>query len=164
MDSPQKILFVCTGNICRSPLAHAVFNHHASRVGAAQRFETESAGTHGYHVGEDADRRMRDTAARRGVPFSHRARLFTDSDLAYYDLILLMGHNHLHHAQRMVKDPSQLEKLILYRYFDPKLEGSSEILEVPDPYYGGQSGFDQVFDIVDRTTGALLDHLLVDSL
>ena len=149
-----KILFVCTGNICRSPLAHAVFAQIVEQDGIGLQFLLESAGTHGYHIGEDADPRMRETAARHGYAFSHPARQVRASDLEEYDLIFAMDRGHYRHLRAMTTDDSQLAKIRMYRDFDP--EGSGD---VPDPYYGGQRGFEEVFDMVLRTSRSILEAL-----
>src|SRR5690606_12022721 len=106
-----KILFVCTGNICRSPLAHAVFAQIVEQDGIGLQFLLESAGTHGYHIGEDADPRMRETASRHGYAFSHPARQVRASDLEEYDLIFAMDRGHYRHLRAMTTDDSQLAKI-----------------------------------------------------
>jgi len=149
-------LFVCSGNICRSPLAHKVFEQVLERKGILKNFELESAGTHGYHTGDNADPRMRATAARRGFPFSHLARVIQTGDLKYYDLILVMDQGHKRQIMNLAKTPEEIKKIRLYREFDP--EGGPDA-EVPDPYYGSQEDFDLVFDIVLRTSENLLEAL-----
>lgn len=156
--NPKKLLFVCTGNICRSPLAHALFQKEVDECGLSGQFELESAGTHGYHIGEDADPRMRATAQRRGAPFSHGARKISLRDIEYYDYIFVMDHGHLREVGNMAAQsnlaPDELkEKVRMYREFDPQASSQDD---VPDPYYGGQNGFDHVFDIVERTSKELL--------
>ncbi len=147
----KKLLFVCTGNICRSPLAHGVFQKMADDGGLGQRFELESAGIQGYHVGENADPRMRSTAAQRGMPFSHLVRRFVSGDIEYYDYIFAMDRGHYDHILRLAG--GRAPNLRMYREFDPQ---ASAAYDVPDPYYGGQSGFDDVFDIVHRTSAEIL--------
>jgi protein-tyrosine phosphatase len=159
MNSTKKLLFVCTGNICRSPLAHAVFEHQASAAGGDLSFEVESAGTDAYHVGEDADSRMRATAARRGVPFNHRARRISREDLEEYDYIFVMDRGHERKLRGMAAAAGlgNLDgKIRMYREFDPQGSASDE---VPDPWYGGQDGFDLVYDIVERTSREILRAL-----
>ncbi len=155
----KSILFVCTGNICRSPLAHALFEHHAKNQGREGDFTVESAGTHGYHVGENADQRMRATASRRGTPFSHPARHLSLSDIRNYDYIFVMDHGHMREVRAMAAAHGigGLDgRLRMFREFDPL---GSESDEVPDPYYGGQTGFDTVYDMVDRTSISILEAL-----
>jgi len=161
----RRVLFVRTGNICRSPLAHAVFEKKARDCG--MKFEVESAGTHGYHVGENADSRMRRAAAGRGVPFDHPARRFTASDLEYYDYIFAMDRGHYREIQRLSRQarhtgrPDGQEQIRMFREFDPR--GSIHD-DVPDPYYGGASDFNHVFDIVDRTVTVILEAFRQGSL
>lgn len=118
-------------------------------------FEVESAGTHGYHLGENADSRMRRTAAGRGVPFSHAARLFTPTDLNYYDYIFVMDRGHYQAIQRAATTTHPSDQIRMFREFDP--HGTAHD-DVPDPYYGGTEGFENVFDIVDRTVIAMLEE------
>jgi protein-tyrosine phosphatase len=157
MSAKKKILFICTGNICRSPLAHALFEQQAEKAGLSSAFEVESAGTTAYHVGEQADDRMRATAARRGSPFSHRARKLSHQDLSYYDYLFVMDHGHLRQVRNMAASAGLGDldgKLRMFREFDPEGNAGDE---VPDPWYGGQDGFDLVYDIVHRTSGSLLE-------
>jgi protein-tyrosine phosphatase len=156
----MKILFVCTGNICRSPLAQAVFNHQLKALGIVDRFETESAGTHAYHVGENADQRMRQTADSHGVRLNHPARLVQAQDLRYYDLILGMGDDHVRHLQRMAQNDAQSKKIQIYRFYDPMIPRESTVPDVPDPYYDDREAFEQVYSIVERTSQALVRSLL----
>ena len=152
----QKIMFVCTGNICRSPLAHAVFAHKAAERGVADQYQLESSGLTAYHVGDNADPRMRRTAAQRGVNLDHMARRFMPRDLEHYDLVLAMDQGHFSDMRRMAADDNERAKIRMFREFDPEARDGAE---VPDPYYGGARGFDDVYDIVERTTETLLDAL-----
>lgn len=149
-------MFVCTGNICRSPLAQAVFEHLAKKADVSSRFEVESSGVTAFHVGENADSRMRETAARRGVKFNHRSQKTSKADLANYDLIFAMDKSNLSALQRMTSDEEEREKIRMFREFDP--EGSADA-EVPDPWYGGMNGFEEVYDIVHRTCENMLQTL-----
>lgn len=151
-----NIMFVCMGNICRSPLAHAVFEKMVQDQGLGDRFHIESAGTINYHAGEPADPRMRATAAQHGVIVDHRANHLSPADLDTYDIILAMDRDNLSNIRALVQQPEQLEKIRLFREFDP--EGGPNA-EVPDPYYGGPAGFEQVYQMVERTSRALLDEL-----
>lgn len=152
----QRIMFVCTGNICRSPLAHAVFEHKAAERGVAGEYEVESAGLTAYHLGDNADPRMRRTAAEHGVRLDHMARLFQPGDLADYDLILAMDRGHFEDLRHMAANEGERGKVRLFREFDPQAREGDE---VPDPYYGGARGFEDVYDIVERTSDVLLDTL-----
>lgn len=152
----MRILFVCLGNICRSPLAEAVFRKHVYDAGLGEEHEVESAGTGGWHVGERPDSRMRKTAEKHGVYLENiRARRFDRSDLDRFDLILAMDRSVLHDIQSMA-DPNQREKVRLFRTYD---EFGGEESDVPDPYYGGQDGFETVYEIVERTSKNLLESI-----
>lgn len=152
-----RILFVCLGNICRSPLAEGVFRHHVRQAGQLDRFVIASAGTGDWHVGKPPDARMSATAKQRGVDItSQRARTVASSqDLEAWDHILVMDRENLANTRRLAATDAQRARIRLFRDFDP----SPGHGEVPDPYYGGEDGFDLVYEIVERTSGALLSHL-----
>jgi protein-tyrosine phosphatase len=147
-----KVLFVCMGNICRSPTAHGVFRYLVAEAGLEARIEIDSAGTHGYHVGEPPDERATETALARGVDIGDlRARRAEPEDFLYYDYILAMDQDNYHSLARIC--PRGMErKLLLLMDYAPDLRRR----EVPDPYYGGQQGFDQVFDLVEAAARGLL--------
>jgi protein-tyrosine phosphatase len=151
----KRIMFVCTGNICRSPLAQGVFEHLARKAGVDSQFEVESSGVSGFHVGENVDDRMRQTASKYGVKLNHRAQQMKQSDLDTYDMIFAMSGSHLSALKRMASE-SQREKIYMFREFDPQGSGKDE---VPDPWYGGMNGFEEVFEIVNRTCENLVDTL-----
>lgn len=146
---------MCMGNICRSPTAHGVFRQLVREAGLAAQIEIDSAGTHGYHADEPPDERAQDTALARGVDISDlRARRAEPEDFIHYDYILAMDQDNYHSLSRIC--PRGMErKLILLLDFAPELKRR----EVPDPYYGGQRGFDQVFDMVEAAARGLLDHI-----
>jgi protein-tyrosine phosphatase len=150
-----RLLFVCLGNICRSPAAEAVFANLAAEAGVTDAFEVDSAGTGAWHVGEPADPRMRRAATRRGISISSIARQFTPDDFDEFDLVLAMDGSNLETLARMAPEAKR-EKLVLFRDFDPDAAGE----DVPDPYYGGPRGFDEVLDIVTRAGEGLLASLL----
>ncbi len=151
-----RILFVCMGNICRSPLAEGVFRHLAREAGLEDHFEIASAGTGDWHVGHPPDRRMRQTATRHGVSLEdQRAQVVTPSHLDTYDLILAMDAQNLRYLQAMARRPEHHQKLALFRTHDP-IPGDGA---VPDPYYGDADGFEEVYGIVHRTARALLQSL-----
>lgn len=151
----MRILFVCLGNICRSPLAEGVFRHHVEAAGLAERFAIDSAGTGGWHVGKPPDPRTCASALERGLDIRRqRARQLEAADLQRHDLILAMDRDNLR-IVRSLGEKNELSHVRLFRDFDPEPEAG----EVPDPYYGGEEGFRHVFDIVDRTSRALLEHL-----
>lgn len=153
---PRAIMFVCQGNVCRSPLAQALFEHMVERRGLQKRYKADSTGVSSYHVGENADPRMRETAARHGVSVRHRARAVTRRDLAGHDLILAMDRDNFAILQRMAQDDEQRARIRMFREFDPQPDADHD---VPDPWYGGMDGFETVYQIVERTCAALLDEL-----
>ncbi len=152
-----KILFVCLGNICRSPLAHAVFEHKVKERGLEDKFEIESCGTGAWHVGELPDGRMRNEAAKHGIDMTHLGRTLQVMDLEYFDLILPMDMSNKQYLMTKAL-PEFKEKIKLFRTFDP--DTTDPTAEVPDPYYGGEQGFANVYQIVDRTCDHLLDSLI----
>lgn len=153
----HSILFICLGNICRSPLAWAIFRHHAARRGVLSEFEVESCGTGGWHAGEGADPRSIAIAARRGVPMEHTARqLDPESDFARFSLLIPMDRANRRDIIRLGADAARVR---LMRSFDPTSPGD-EAPDVPDPYYGGEDGFDTVFEMLDRACAGLLDEVL----
>lgn len=152
-----RVCFVCLGNICRSPTAEGVMRHLVARAGLDDRIEVESAGTAGYHVGEPADPRSRETAARRGIELTSRAQRFSRADFARFDHVIAMDRENLRALHALAPDASARSRLALMRAFDPEA-GSDP--DVPDPYYGGERGFDDVFDLCERACRALLEHLV----
>lgn len=151
-----RVLFVCLGNICRSPLAEGVFRDLVEKEGLADRFEIDSAGTGPWHAGEAPDARMRATARRRGLDIgSLRARQIERRDLQRFDHVFVMDKHNLHDTLALDPDGDHGTRVRLFREFDPE----PEHLQVPDPYTGGQEGFERVYDIVERTSRALLERL-----
>ena len=148
----MRILFVCLGNICRSPLAEGVLKKQALEAGIND-IEIDSAGTGGWHVGEQPDQRMRRTAERHGVSLSGiEARKFDRSDFDKFDLILAMDRSVLEDILNMA-DEEQRKRVKLFRSYDE--DGS----DVPDPYYGGPDGFQHVYEIAERTSRNLLESI-----
>jgi len=150
-----KILFVCLGNICRSPTAEVVFRAVAAREAPELMIEVDSAGTAGYHVGEPPDLRTRQAASRRGYDMSSlRARIVEPRDFEDFDFILAMDRENLkvlnHRAPVQARD-----RVRLFLEFAP----DAATTEVPDPYYGGPNGFEEVLDLVEAATQGLLQHL-----
>lgn len=150
-----SVLFVCLGNICRSPLAEGVFNHLVAEDGLTDRFVVDSAGTGAWHVGEPPDGRASVVAEQNGVVLQSHARQVTSSDLDRFDYVLAMDRSNLEELERMVDLSGADVTLQLLRDFDPEEDGD----EVPDPYYGGSSGFEHVYKIVHRSCRHLLDHI-----
>lgn len=151
-----SILFVCLGNICRSPTAEGVVRHRIEARGLSEQLEVDSAGTTGYHAGERADARMRAHASRRGYDLTSRARQVSASDFERFDLVVAMdGANHGDLAD-MAPGETAETKLVRYCDFVPGREGE----DVPDPYYGGAEGFERVLDLIEAGADPLIDHVL----
>ncbi len=155
----KRVLFVCLGNICRSPAAEGVFLHLLEAAGAGERFVVDSAGTGGWHVGTAADRRMREAASRRGITLTSRARQLDLADLKQFDHILTMDASNLAHVESLARksglgqeNRARIEPLVQYC-------SRFEALEVPDPYYGGEEGFEHVLDLLEDACSGLLAAL-----
>jgi protein-tyrosine phosphatase len=150
-----RVLFVCMGNICRSPTAQGIFRKLLERQGLQVLVETDSAGTHAYHVGEPPDHRAQETAMRRGIDLGDlRARRVEKGDFERFDYVLAMDRDN-YDILRSICPPDHAEKLILFMDFAPHLETR----EVPDPYYGGARGFEQVFDMAEAAAEGLLSDI-----
>lgn len=147
-----RVLFVCLGNICRSPMAEGVFRKLVKDAGYAELVEIDSAGTHAYHVGEPPDPRAQAAAARRSIDISAlRGRQATQEDFLRYDYVLAMDHDN--HADLLALcPPGQERKLRLFLEFATR----STERAVPDPYFGGESGFDRVLDLIEDAAAGLL--------
>ncbi len=155
MQEKVRILFVCMGNICRSPTAEGVFRHLVAEQGLSDKIETDSAGTHAYHVSEPPDRRAQATAQNRGVDLSDlRARKVTAQDFDDFDYVIAMDTDNHHHLSSLATDVTH-EKLYKFMQFAPDFDET----DVPDPYYGGQRGFEHVFDMVEAASKGLLDDI-----
>ena len=154
----KKILFVCLGNICRSPAAEAIFKQKIKDRDLENFFFVDSAGTGGWHVGNLADPRMRETATARGIDLTSRSRQIEENDLYEFDHIFVMDKDNLHAVKSLVQNESHSAtskiKLIL------SYAKNSQLDEVPDPYYGAQNGFDKVLDLLDDAIDGLLDSLM----
>jgi len=152
-----RVLFVCLGNICRSALAEGIFRSKANARGVDGIIEIASAGTGSWHVGEPPDRRMRRVAEERGVSLDgQKASQVTSRDLDYYTHIFAMDKSNLHGTLYLDTGDRYGHKVRLFREFDP----DPGDYQVPDPYYGGPNGFEEVFDIVERTSEAILSRLI----
>ena len=149
----KKVLIVCLGNICRSPLAEALFTKHIKEAGLYDKYLADSCGTAAYHNGEQPDSRSRANARENGFDYSHQARQIADEDFREFDLIIPMDISNMKNLEKA--DSGEKASIRLMRDFDLGFEGA----DVPDPYFGGDQGFQQVFEILDRSTKALLDHL-----
>lgn len=148
-----KVLFVCLGNICRSPLAEALFRKHVEERGLSDKYEVDSCGTAAYHIGAEPDSRSLANARKNGLDYSHSGRQVIDRDFEEFDYIIPMDASNEAHLR--YGDPTGQAHIELMRNYDPGFEGT----DVPDPYYGGEQGFQNVFEILDRSTANLLDTL-----
>ena len=150
-----RVLFVCLGNICRSPTAEGVFRNVVARAGLEQRIEIDSAGTHAYHVGDPPDLRAQQAARRRGVELSTlRGRKATRVDIERFDYVLAMDEENYQNLLAIC--PAGLEaKVRLFLEFAPDRPER----EVPDPYFGGDAGFERVLDMIEEASAGLLAHL-----
>ncbi len=153
--APLGVLFVCLGNICRSPLAKAIFEHQAREAKVLDRFVIDSCGTGGWHAGEAADPRSRMVAECNGVHMKHVARrLDPDTDFEKFHVLLAMDERN---RSDMIECGAHKEKVFLMRRFDDALASLPDHqIEVPDPYYGGSDGFEKVFDMLWRASEGLL--------
>ncbi len=154
MKEDISILFVCMGNICRSPTAEGVFRHYVAQAGLDKAVTIDSAGTHAYHTGEPPDRRARAAAERRGVSLQGiRARRVADEDFERFDYVIAMDEDNLLQLRDQAS-PEHHAKLSLFLEYS---SGSER--EVPDPYYGGAAGFERVLDLVEDASRGLLETL-----
>ena len=153
----KKILFVCLGNICRSPAAEGIFNQKIKERDLEKLFVVDSAGTGSWHVGNLPDKRMRSTALSRGIELTSRSRQIEENDLYEFDQILVMDKDNLDAVKSLTKDQnnpvnSKIKLILSY-------SKNFHLDEVPDPYYGGQNGFDKVIDLLDDAMDGLIDSL-----
>ena len=151
-----KVLFVCMGNICRSPTADAVFRHLVKEAGVDHRIHVDSAGTHAYHIGNPPDHRAQNTALQRGYKMHDlRARAVQSNDFEEFDYILAMDKENLSLLQQ--RSPQQhISKIQLFMQYSTQADAD---VEVPDPYFGGHQGFELVLDMVEEASQGLLAHL-----
>ena len=154
-----RICFVCLGNICRSPTAEGVMQALVRSAALGDAIWVESAGTLAYHEGEAADRRARATALARGMELTSRARRFTVDDFDRFDYVVAMDRENRDDLRAMAPDDASGRKVHLFRLFDPEI---SEECDVPDPYYGGAGGFEEVFDLCEAACRGLLAKLKAD--
>jgi len=155
----QRLLFVCLGNICRSPAAEGVFLHLIAREGLEDRFVVDSAGTGGWHVGNPADRRMRAAAERRGIHLPSRARQIELADFTSFDRILTMDDDNLRNVRSLARELGERPGLARIEPMTSHCR-VHQVSEVPDPYYGGEQGFEDVLDLLEDACGGLLEMLL----
>ncbi len=155
----KKILFVCLGNICRSPSAEAVFTGMVEKAGLSQHFEIDSAGTSGWHAGERADRRMQGHAVKRGYNLTSLSRKFDPgTDFDHFDMIIGMDNENIQALQSMTRNADDRAKI--HKMTDFSREWN--YTHIPDPYYGGEDGFELVLDLLEDACEGLLDKLKTD--
>ena len=156
MSKNAEISFVCLGNICRSPLAQGVFQDLVNREKLDQNIFISSAGTGNWHIGNLPDERMRQTAQSKGIKLESRAQQFQSKDFNKFSLILAMDQSNLIRLSEIAPNALPPDKLMLFRSFDPE---SNDDQDVPDPYYGGAKGFEEVYSMVKRTCPPLLNYI-----
>ena len=155
-DKTIAVLFVCMGNICRSPSGEGVFQHFVNEAGLEKRIRVDSAGTIGYHSGNPADARMQAAASKRGYSLDSLARQVSREDFETFDLVLAMDVENLENLDYLAG-----ERLPHVRMLGSFLEESDDPVRgpsVPDPYYGGEAGFEQVLDMIEAACPAILAH------
>ena len=158
MSQNQSILFVCMGNICRSPAADGIFTDFVARYDLEESISVDSAGTHGYHIGDLSDPRMLDAAKNRGFELRSRARQVTPQDLQDFDLVLAMDQDNLSMIEALDdnnKSKTRHAQVLLFSHF---LDDAWPT-DVPDPYYGGEEGFEKVLDMIQTACPAILEWL-----
>lgn len=152
-----KVLFVCLGNICRSPLAEAIFNHKTQAMGKSRQFKSDSAGTSDFHIGELPDERSIKCAEQKGLKIQHRGRQVNRTDFRDFDYIIAMDDNNLRNLNNLkVRYNFPDKEIYLMRDFVPGWQG----LPVPDPYYGSEEGFEEVYQILDQAIDEFLTKII----
>jgi protein-tyrosine phosphatase len=150
-----NVIFVCLGNICRSPMAEGIFKKLVDEKGLTDKILCDSAGTSAYHVGELPDKRTCNVCLKNSIEINHLGRQFTMKDFNEFDYILAMDRENLKNIQK-IETSSQKHKLFLMRAFDTLKDND----DVPDPYYGGIDGFEEVYNILCRSNNNFLDYLI----
>lgn len=150
----KRILFVCLGNICRSPQAKAIFIHKINEKGLNKILDGDACGTSNYHIGDSPDYRTVQNSIKNGVSISHAARQLTEEDLEYFDHILAMDQSNYQNILRLSTATRNNHKIELMRQYDPVASG-----DVPDPYHGNERDFQEVFDILDRSIENLIEKI-----
>ena len=154
---PVRILFVCLGNICRSPTAEGVMRSLLREEGMEREVQIDSAGTGAWHVGSAPDSRAAEAAQARGITLEGAARTVTDEDFEEFDLLIAMDRENMAVLRRLAPSEEARDKVHLLREFDPA--SNTADLDVPDPYYGAPDGFDQVLDLVHAACQGLLEDI-----
>ncbi|MCW7482913.1 low molecular weight protein-tyrosine-phosphatase [Leptospira kanakyensis] len=155
MKEKTKVLFICLGNICRSPAAEGAFENLVKQRNIEQSFEIDSCGTSGYHDGDLPDPRTRKAAEKRGIYLTHKSRKLTTNDLKYFDYLLVMDENNFKDVMSLTRDTKIQEKIFLFGQF--RSDKGEPI--VPDPYYKTETAFDKVQDLVEDCSRGFLNFL-----
>ena len=160
-ETPVRVLFVCLGNICRSPTAEGVMRSLVAEAGLEDRVQIQSAGTGAWHVGHPPDERATTAARARGIALEGEARRVEAADFERFDHVVAMDGDNLAELRGLAPSPGHERRLSLLREHDPAAAARGE-LEVPDPYYGGEDGFELVLDVVDGGCRGLLERIRAD--
>ncbi|QIQ03846.1 low molecular weight protein-tyrosine-phosphatase [Streptomyces liangshanensis] len=155
MTSPYRVCFVCTGNICRSPVAESVFRARLTEAGLDTLVQVDSAGTGGWHEGDGADPRAAAVLEAHGYDSDHTARQFQASWFAHLDLVVALDTGHLRDLRSLAPTPADAAKVRLLRSYDPAVPSTGD-LDVPDPYYGDRAGFEECLEMVEAASEGLL--------
>lgn len=158
MANQVKVLFVCMGNICRSPTGEGVFNYYVENAGYSDVILVDSAGTIDYHIGNPADSRMREVASARGYSLNSIARHVKHKDIDIFDLIVAMDSDNLMDLERLANGARNHIRML--GSFLGGTENNAMAKSVPDPYYGGVAGFEEVIDMIEEACPRMLDHCL----
>ncbi len=156
--SVKSVLFVCLGNICRSPMAEGVFNHLLKERGLEAQFVVDSAGLHDYHEGSLPDSRMRSHASKRGYNLTHRSRPVTKADFDKFDMLIGMDEQNIKGLNNIAQTAEHQAKIFRMTDYLTAMEAA----EVPDPYYGGAAGFEYVIDLLEDACAGLLNKLITN--
>ena len=156
MHNPIRVVFVCLGNICRSPLAEVIVRHQANQQNIGHCFHFESAGTGDWHIGRSADTRSAATAQRHGLDLSqHKAQQITTNNIHQWDWFIAMDHEN---RLNLLAMGASSERIIMMRQFERK-SVADDILNVPDPYYGGEHGFEDVYVMLEENANAIIEYI-----
>jgi len=155
--TPFNVLFVCLGNICRSPAGENIFRHQVKKAGLDNLIHIDSAGTHDYHPGKSPDKRMTQTLNNRGIPVTGRARQINTQDFSDFDLILTMDSDNYAQVEALAGDPESMKRV--NRFTDFCEDPDHQVADVPDPYYGENEGFELVADMIEDGGRQLLEDI-----